>query len=142
MSMPTKPSDPALRFRAWIHLLWLVPLGFALKAYPGPGAWWVNDYSAAVLYELFWIFAFFGLFCSRRAAFAVPLSVFVATSLLEVLQLSKAGLLQAARSHFLGRTLLGTTFDPWDFPVYLGSCALGWIWLRRLVHKSEILSAR
>ena len=133
-------SDPSLRWRAWIHLFWLVPLGFALKAYSGPGGWWVRDYSAAVLYEWFWIFAFFGLFCSRRSVVGVPLGVFIATSLLEVLQLSKAGLLQAARSHFAGRALLGTTFDPWDFPVYLGSCWLGWFWLRRLARTSEALS--
>ena len=123
---------PARRRRAWRHLLWIVPLGFALKLYPGPGAWWVNDYLAAVFYELLWIFFFFGLLPSRRAVVGVPVGVFVATSLLEVLQLSKAAPLAAVRSHFLGRALIGTTFDPWDFPVYLASCVLGWVLLRRL----------
>ena len=133
------------RFKIWIHLAWMVPLGFFLKAYSGPGEWWVNDYLAAVIYELFWIFAFFGLFYSRRAVVTVPMGVFVATSALEILQLSKAGWLRAARSHFLGRALLGTTFDPWDFPVYLVSCVLGCFVLsrkRRLCEQTEQDSGR
>ncbi len=129
--------DPALRHRAWLHLLWILPLGVVLKIYPGPGAWWVNDYSAAVFYELFWIVFVYGCLCSRRAVTAVPVGVFVATSILEVLQLSKAGVLRTIRSHFLGRALIGTTFDPWDFPVYLGSCVVGWFFLRRLTRASR-----
>lgn len=126
-----------LRFRAWIHLLWIAPAGFALKSYAGPGAWWVRDYAAAVFYELFWMLAFFGLFiASRRAVLAVPAGVFVITSLLEVLQLAKSPPLQVARSFYLGRALLGTTFDPWDFAVYFWSCVLGWIWLRSLARSS------
>lgn len=128
--MPRLP--PAMGRRASLHLLWIVPLGFALKRYSGPGAWWVRDYAAAVCYELFWILAFFGLIRSRRAVVAVPAGVFAVTCVLELLQASKAAMWRPIRSHFLGQALFGTTFDPWDFPVYLGSCVLGWLYLRSL----------
>jgi hypothetical protein len=127
-----------LRRRIWIHLLWMVPAAFGLKLYSGPGAWWVNDSLATVIYELFWIFFFFPFFCSRRAVVLVPATVLLVTSALEVLQLSRAGILQAIRSTFLGRSLIGTTFDAWDFPVYVVSCLLGWWWLRRLETQSVL----
>ncbi len=125
------------RLTVWQHLLWIVPLGLGLKLYRGPGAWWVNDYAAAVLYELCWIILVFGLFASQRLVFRIPLGVFVATSILECLQLSRAGPLELVRASFLGRALIGTTFDPWDFPVYLASCLLGWWWLRRMWRRAQ-----
>ena len=128
---------PAVGWRASLQSLWIVPLGFALKRYSGPGAWWVRDYAAAVCYELFWILALFGLFRSRRAVTAVPAGVFAVTCALELLQASRAAAWRPIRSTFLGQALLGTTFDPWDFPVYLGSCVVGWLYLRRLTRRED-----
>lgn len=137
--MAPAPPDPAVRWQAWRHLPWIVPLGFALKLYGGPGAWWINDYAAAVAYELFWILACFGLLRSRRAVVGVPVGVFAVTAALELLQLSRAAAWRPIRASFLGQALFGTTFDPWDFPVYLGSCVLGWLYLRRLAG-SEVVT--
>jgi hypothetical protein len=38
--------------------------------------------------------------------------------------------LEWMRGYFLGRTILGSTFDWWDFPYYFAGSALGWLWLR------------
>jgi len=47
-------------------------------------------------------------------------------------------LLEAVRTHFLGATILGTTFDWSDFPYYFAGSGLGWFWLERLrVEKDE-----
>ena len=35
-------------------LLIVTPAGFLFKFYTGPVRWWLNDYGAGVLYEVFW----------------------------------------------------------------------------------------
>ena len=118
--------------RRWIllSLCILTPLGFAFKAYNGPGRLWFNDYGAGVVYEVFWcLVAFF--FWPRRAYITkIAAAVFVATCALEVLQLWRPWFLQAIRATYLGSVILGTTFVWWDFPHYLLGCLIGWLWMR------------
>ena len=116
---------------AWASLLLITPLGFATKFYTGPGRHWVNKSLGGVLYEIFWCLVVF-LFTRKAAAWKIALGVFIATSILEVLQLFHPPFLQFLRSFFIGRTLLGTTFVPSDFFYYVIGCLLGWAWLRTL----------
>ncbi len=121
------------RRRAAVLLLALVtPLGFACKAFEGVGGWWVRNHAAGLLYEVFWILAAFAVFPTKRAAARIPWIVFVSTTALEFLQLSRAPFLEALRSHAVGRILVGTTFTWWDIPHYAAGCALGWLLLRRI----------
>ena len=113
--------------RLWIAvaLLLVTPLGFAFKFYRGPGHIWFNDYGAGLLYEVFWILVFLFIWPSRKALIRISVWVFVVTCVLEVLQLWHPPLLEAVRSTFLGRALIGTSFVWWDFPHYLIGTALG-----------------
>jgi hypothetical protein len=124
--------------RRWtlLSLYLVLPLGFLLKLYPGPGRNWVNNYAAGVLYVVFWCLLFFLLWPRRESTGLIALTVFIATSLLEILQLWHPPLLDAIRATFLGRTLLGTTFSWWDFPHYLLGSVLAWLWMQRLAQPS------
>ena len=124
-----------MRWRAALGLAVVAPLGFATKLYAGPGHLWFNHYGGGVLYEVFWILVVFGLWPRPPWVGRIPAGVLAATCALEVLQLWEPWFLQAIRSTFVGRTLLGTTFVWWDFPHYLLGCVLGWLWIRRLARR-------
>ena len=113
-------------------LLFVTPLGFLFKLYPGPGRWWFNDYGAGVLYEIFWILVVFFLFPTKKSANRIPFWVFTITSAIEILQLYHPWLLEKIRSYFLGRALIGTTFTWWDFPHYVIGCVIGWLVIKRM----------
>jgi hypothetical protein len=121
------------RFRAFFSLLVVTPLGFSLKLYTGPAQNWVNNYAAGVLYEIFWCLVLFFFWPRRASTGRIAVSVFGATSILEVLQLWHPWALEQIRSTFLGRTLLGTTFSWWDFSHYVLGCGLGWLWMLRIL---------
>ncbi|HBE53783.1 MAG TPA: DUF2809 domain-containing protein, partial [Cyanobacteria bacterium UBA11369] len=36
------------------------------------------------------------------------------------------------RSNLLGKLILGTQFDPWDFIAYVIGSFLAWLWLRQI----------
>ena len=64
--------------------------------------------------------------CTVKAPFnALVLREQVDLGLLEVLQLWHPPFLEALRGHFLGRTVLGTTFSWSDFPHYVAGAVLG-----------------
>ena len=127
---------PKLRWRIFLSLLIVVPVGFAFKLYSGPGSFWFQNYGAGVLYEIFWILVFFGIWPNKESVVVIPVSVFAGTCFLEILQLWNPPLLASFRSTFLGRTLIGTTFVIWDFPHYMLGCLLGWGWICKLNEES------
>jgi hypothetical protein len=107
----------------------VTPVGFATKFYGGPLAIWVNQSLSGVLYVVFWILVVMFI-APGLQPLAVALGVFLVTAALEVTQLWQPPWLEAVRGHFLGRTLLGTTFVPSDFGYYaIGACC-GWGVLR------------
>jgi len=116
--------DLAVRLRLLAALALVTPLGFATKAYTGPLQHWVRYSAGGILYVAFWMLVVL-LLRPRVRPVAVAAGVLVATSLLEVLQLWHPPLLEALRAHFLGRTLLGTTFSWSDFPHYVAGAGLG-----------------
>lgn len=121
------------RTRAVVSLVVLVPAGFGLKFYGGPFAGWVNDSLAGAAYVCFWCLALFAVRPARRAIAPIVIAVVAATCGLEFLQLWRPPFLQAVRSVFLGRVLIGGTFVPSDFVYYVLGGAVAWVWLLALV---------
>jgi len=114
-----------------ISMLIIVPLGLYSKFYSGQAGRWVNDSLGGILYVIFWcLFAF--LFLRNTKPWKIATVVFAITCSLEFLQLWHPPFLEFLRSHFLGRTLLGTSFTWSDFPYYLVGCGIGWLWLKYL----------
>ncbi len=111
------------------HSLLLIPVGFAVKF--GLTGWGLR-YGGAIFYEIFWILIL-RFFLPQWSPLRCAVTVFVATSLLEMLQLWHPFWLEWLRSHFLGRVLIGTSFDPVDFAYYFVGSAAGFGYLRRLV---------
>ncbi|MCD6334242.1 MAG: DUF2809 domain-containing protein [Candidatus Latescibacteria bacterium] len=123
--------------RAILRSLFVVtPLGFATKFYPGPGAWWFNNYAGGLLYEVFWCLAA-GLMWPRASAFRIAARVLGITCALEFLQLWHPPFLEGIRATFIGRTLIGTSFTWWDFPYYILGWGAGWIWVGWLQERSQ-----
>ena len=116
---------------ALILLLLITPLGFYTKFYPGPGASWVNDSLGGIFYEIFWCLLVF-LFFTNAKAWVVATSVFIVTCFLELLQLWHPEFLEIIRSCFIGRTLLGTSFNMYDFIYYFIGSGIGYLILSRL----------
>jgi hypothetical protein len=129
------------RIGAVISLLIIVPTGFYGKFYSGPAAAWVNDSLGGTFYEIFWCLLIF-LFFVHAAPWRIAVSVLTVTCLLEVLQLWHPPFLEVIRSHFIGRTILGTFFVWSDFPYYFLGTWIGWLWIRQLKNIGERPSGR
>jgi hypothetical protein len=56
---------------------------------------------------------------------------------LEFIQLWHPTFLEFLRSNFIGRTILGTSFNWSDFPYYLAGCAIGWLLMKFLQKHSR-----
>ncbi|WP_017318819.1 ribosomal maturation YjgA family protein [Mastigocladopsis repens] len=125
-------SKPNQSFYIIPSLLIVIAMGFFFKYYTGLAHKWLNDYGAAVFYEIFWCLFAFLFFRSRAAVRQIPLWVFIITCILEFLQLWHPPLLEEFRTTLIGKWLIGTTFAWWDFPHYVLGCLLGWLWLRQL----------
>src|SRR3954451_19161540 len=94
-----------------ISLVAVVPIGLGLKFYRGPAQAFVNDWSSSLAYECFWMLAVFFLVPRRSAIARIALGVFLATCVIEFSQLWHPPPLEAVRRTFVGRLVLGTTFD-------------------------------
>jgi hypothetical protein len=116
---------------ALILLLLITPIGFYTKIYSGPGASWVNDSLGGVFYEIFWCLLVF-LFVVKAKAWVIATSVFIVTCFLELLQLWHPEFLEIIRSYFIGRTVLGTSFNLYDFIYYFIGSGIGYLILTRL----------
>ncbi len=120
------PGFTRRRIRAAIATLITIGLGLAAKRYAGPGHVWVNNWGpASVAYECMFILLAFIAIPRREAIVPIGLAVFLATCVVEFMQLWHPPRLDALRSTFLGRSILGTTFSWWDFPAYAVGCAVG-----------------
>ncbi len=121
----------SLKRRLWTmaSLAVVLPLGFLLKFYTGPGQDWLNNSVAGLAYVIFWCLVFFFVWPSRRAITPIVAGVLLVTCVLETLQLWHPPFLEVVRSHFLGRALIGNSFAWTDFPYYVIGSAIGWLWL-------------
>jgi hypothetical protein len=121
---------PRRFWRHFLSLVVIVPTGFYSKWYRGPGAHWVNDSLGGVFYVIFWCVVFSFCLPTVRAA-RIALAVLAATCCLEFLQMWHPPFLEFLRSFFIGRTILGSSFDWYDFPYYFLGAALGWLWMKK-----------
>ncbi len=102
-----------------------MPIGLYSKLYSGIGAHWVNNRLGGVFYEVFWCFGALCLLPAARPR-AIAGWVFAITCALETLQLWHPPTLERLRETAIGATILGASFDPWDFPYYVVGAAMGW----------------
>lgn len=112
-------------------IILITPLGFLSKFYTGPASDWVNNSLGGVFYVIFWILAVF-LIRPYWKPILIAVGVLIATSFLECTQLVNHPALSAIRSTFIGRTIIGSTFNPSDFVYYLAGCAIGLAFLTRM----------
>ena len=113
----------------------LIPIGFALKFYSGPGNHWPNNYGAGVVYVIFFSLLAATIWPEEKYRFRIPLIVLLVTCALESLQLWHPPLLEAIRQTFIGAALIGTTFAWWDFPHYIVGALFAYGWLHWLKEK-------
>ena len=112
-------------------LLVLIPTGFLLKLYKGPGDTFLNNKFADFIYVVFWTFAVAAVFI-RSKPLPLVLVVFGVTCGLEFLQLHTSPFLEWIRASFLGRALIGNSFAPDDFIYYTLAALASWFWLRKI----------
>jgi hypothetical protein len=120
-----------LRLYTLFSLVVIVPAGFAAKFYRGPAADWVANNFAGTFYCIFWCLVVLFLMPRWNPRW-IAVGVLIATCILEFSQISKAPLLELIRSTFIGRSIIGSTFDWFDFPYYVLGSGIGWFWLVRL----------
>ncbi|MEO8595953.1 MAG: DUF2809 domain-containing protein [Candidatus Solibacter sp.] len=113
-----------------VSLAVLAPLAlYGKRYYHGPAEEWVHNSAGGVAYVVFWCLV--AALCRPRWKPAlIAAGVLAATCALEFLQLWHPPLLEWVRSFFLGRTVLGSSFDWSDFPYYFAGGVGGWAWLR------------
>jgi len=109
-----------------LTLIVIVPIGFFTKFYSGPAEGWINNSLGGLLYEIFWCLVVFFLF-PKTNIFKIAFWVFIITCALESLQLWHPPFLEYLRNNFIGRTILGNSFNWMDFPYYLAGSFLGYL---------------
>ena len=118
-----------------LFLIVIVPVGFFTKFYDGPAKAWVNDSLGGLLYEIFWCLVVY-FFFQKAKPIIVAMTVFMITCLLEFLQLWHPAFLEVIRDNFIGRTILGNSFNWFDFPYYFVGSTMGW-WFLHLILKTR-----
>lgn len=108
-----------------ILLLVITLIGFGSKFYKGPFENWVNNSLGGLFYEIFWCLLV-SLFFKKPKPILIAVSVFCATCLLEFLQLSHFAVLEFTRKYFIGRVIIGTSFNWSDFIYYFLGSSIGW----------------
>ena len=109
-----------------LSLIVITPIGFMTKFYHGPAENWVNDSLGGLFYEIFWCLVF-GFIFTMANPLKIATLVFIATCMLEFLQLWHPLFLEIVRDNFIGRTILGSSFTWFDFPYYVLGSILGFI---------------
>ncbi len=126
-----------VRILTIISLLIIIPAGFYSKFYSGPYYQWVNNSLGGSFYEIFWGLLAFLLFPGIKI-WKIVLTVFVVTCLLEFSQLWNNRLLNYFRSFFIGRTIIGNSFNTSDFIYYVAGSIAAYFWIV-LIKNREIV---
>jgi len=111
-----------------LALIVITPIGFITKYYHGPAEVWVNNSLGGLFYEIFWCLVFAFIFIKVKPI-KIAVWIFLITSALEFLQLWHPHFLRVIRGTFIGRTILGSSFNWLDFPYYFIGSALGFLFL-------------
>ncbi len=116
------------RITTLLVLFFVVPLGFYTKLYSDPAHVWVNNSLGGFFYEIFWVLFVF-LFFPKTKPLKIALLIFMTTCALEFLQLWHPSFLELIRGDFIGRTILGNSFNWGDFPYYFAGVLVGYFYL-------------
>ncbi|NOX48375.1 MAG: DUF2809 domain-containing protein [Chlorobi bacterium] len=117
-------------------MILIIPIGFYTKVYPGPAHTWVNNSLGGFFYVVFWMLLVFFLF-PKTKPLNIAIWVFLLTCAIEFLQLWHPSLLESIRGNFIGRTILGNSFNIGDFPYFLMGSLVGYYILKGL-HKLDL----
>lgn len=115
-------------------LIVIIPLGFLTKFNSGPLEVWVNNSLGGLLYEIFWCLIA-GFLFTKTKPIEIVFLVFLITCMLEFLQLWHPPFLEMLRNNFIGRTILGNSFNWMDFPYYFLGSLIGYfilIWIKKI----------
>lgn len=102
------------------------------RYYDGWARYWIRYYVSGAVYEIIWCLLFFLLWPSRANTVRIPIIVFVATCVLEFLQLWEPPLLEAFRATLIGAAIIGTCFVWLQFPFYVAGSLVSALLLRVL----------
>jgi len=119
------------RLLTLLSIIIIVPLGLATKYYHGSGAPWINNHLGGLFYVVFWCLLAF-LFFPEASGWKIVSIVLLITVILEFLQLVHPKFLEAIRSTTIGRTIIGSSFNPVDFIFYFLGAGLGILWISGL----------
>ena len=107
--------------------------GFFLWRYwRGPAEHWVRFYLTGAIYVMFWCLVFFFIWPTKANTLRIPVIVFIATCILEFLQLWKPEFLMNIRDTLIGAAILGTCFVLLQFPYYILGMLLSILLLKHL----------
>jgi hypothetical protein len=132
--MPHSPRPARVahyRIALLISIAVVLPLGYLVRFSQGPAPEWFNDAFGSIAYEFFWLFLVLLVF-PKASPLRVAISIFLATCAIEFLQLCQLQPLSTLRATFVGRLVLGNTFNWTDFPAYFVGCVLGERWVELL----------
>jgi hypothetical protein len=113
-------------------LIVIAGLGFASKFLPFFEGTWVSNQLSGLFYVTELCIIVYLVF-PGNSSWIYGLTAFLLTSVLEILQLWDACFLESIRSTFLGQTIIGSSFNWLDFPMYLLGALLGWALLQWVV---------
>lgn len=113
---------------AVITLLILIPLGLLTKFYSGSGEGWINNHLGGLFYVAFFTLLVYTLihFWQSTQAWVPAIIALSVTITLEFLQLYTHPILEYLRSSFMGRSLIGSSFNETDFLYYFLGAFLGY----------------
>lgn len=111
-----------------LSILIITPIGFYSKFYSGKGEALINNYLGGTFYVIFWCLIVFFIFPKGKPSI-IATWVLAVTVLLEFSQLFNPKFLELLRGSFIGKTLLGTSFNWVDIIFYIIGWGIGIIWL-------------
>ena len=117
-------------------LVVITPLGFLTKFYSGPAEDWMNNSLGGLFYEIFWCLVVAFIF-TKIKPIKIAFWVFISTCTLEFLQLLHPTFLEVIRNNFIGRTIIGNSFNWMDFPYYFIGSLLGYLILSGITKLSD-----
>ena len=108
----------------------VVPFGYSTR-FSSLLPEWFRNVAGNIAYETLLILLLLLVF-PKVKPIAAAITVCLISFGLEFLQLSQNPILVAARSNFLGRLILGSSFDWGDFPLYVLGSLIGWVYAARV----------
>lgn len=106
----------------------LLLLGFYTKLYSGQFSSVVNNQLGGLFYVIFGVLLL-SLIIPNLTKQSYAIIAFLLTTLLEVMQLWHPIFLETIRSTFIGKIILGNSFNWKDIPWYFLGAIIGYIWL-------------